>query len=186
MAKFDLEEYELVADALIRLYKQFPQARVLTEDVTPEGVMDRFRFKASVFLDSSDPVPHATGHAEEITGTSMVNKTSALENCETSAIGRAISNSMLCLTKPSKHRPSREEMEKVQRAKNAMVDVKPSRPAPSAEDVEKATALIPTVASIATKDELRTIYKENERILEVKVNGTTLLDAINKRVVELG
>ena len=32
----------------------------------------------------------ATGHAEEIRGSTQINKTSALENCETSAIGRAL------------------------------------------------------------------------------------------------
>lgn len=34
----------------------------------------------------------ATGHAEEKRGSSSINKTSALENCETSAIGRALAN----------------------------------------------------------------------------------------------
>ena len=33
----------------------------------------------------------ATGHAEEIRGSTQVNQSSALENCETSSIGRAIS-----------------------------------------------------------------------------------------------
>ena len=32
-----------------------------------------------------------TGHAEEIRGSTQVNKSSALENCETSSIGRAVS-----------------------------------------------------------------------------------------------
>ena len=32
----------------------------------------------------------ATGHAEEKRGSTQINKTSALENCETSAIGRAL------------------------------------------------------------------------------------------------
>ena len=34
----------------------------------------------------------ATGYAEEKRGASMINETSALENCETSAIGRALAN----------------------------------------------------------------------------------------------
>ena len=32
----------------------------------------------------------ATGHAEEYMGSSYINKTSFIENCETSAIGRAL------------------------------------------------------------------------------------------------
>lgn len=40
----------------------------------------------------TDPMgmPVATGHAEEERGSSNINSTSALENCETSAIGRAL------------------------------------------------------------------------------------------------
>jgi hypothetical protein len=34
----------------------------------------------------------AHGHAEEFRGANMINKTSAVENCETSAIGRALAN----------------------------------------------------------------------------------------------
>ena len=50
-----------------------------------------------------------TGHAEEVYGSSRINETSALENCETSAIGRALAN----LGMSGKRRPSREEMQKV-------------------------------------------------------------------------
>lgn len=45
-------------------------------------------FKASIF--DPDGKELATGHAEEVRGSSNVNKTSALENCETSSIGRAL------------------------------------------------------------------------------------------------
>lgn len=34
----------------------------------------------------------ATGHAEEVRASSQINRTSALENCETSAIGRALAS----------------------------------------------------------------------------------------------
>jgi len=53
--------------------------------------------------------PDATGLAQEREGSSTVNKTSALENCETSAIGRALAN--LGYAAKGK-RPSREEMSK--------------------------------------------------------------------------
>jgi hypothetical protein len=56
----------------------------------------------------------ATGWAEEIRGQGNVNKTSHVENCETSALGRALSNAGLSGSDYTK-RPSREEMGKVQR-----------------------------------------------------------------------
>ena len=64
-----------------------------------------------------DGVVVATGHAEEIRNQGNVNKTSSLENCETSSLGRCLSNFPMhnfCGTSLDK-RPSREEMQKVQR-----------------------------------------------------------------------
>lgn len=64
-----------------------------------------------------DGVVVATGHAEEIRNQGNVNKTSSLENCETSSLGRCLSNFPMhnfCGTSLDK-RPSREEMQKVER-----------------------------------------------------------------------
>jgi hypothetical protein len=58
----------------------------------------------------------STGWAEEVLGSSPVNKTSFLENCETSSVGRCISNSGLGHTG---ERASMEEMSKVNRVNSA-------------------------------------------------------------------
>jgi hypothetical protein len=55
----------------------------------------------------------ATGYAEEVRGAGNVNRTSHVENCETSAVGRALANAGMAGSDVSK-RPSREEMTKVQ------------------------------------------------------------------------
>ncbi len=47
--------------------------------------------KATLTLINGESVLTYTGHAYEKEGSSQINKTSALENCETSAIGRALS-----------------------------------------------------------------------------------------------
>jgi hypothetical protein len=57
----------------------------------------------------------ATGYAEEVRGAGNVNRTSHVENCETSAVGRALANAGMAGSDVSK-RPSREEMSKVQRS----------------------------------------------------------------------
>jgi hypothetical protein len=57
----------------------------------------------------------ATGYAEEVRGAGNVNRTSHVENCETSAVGRALANAGMAGTDVNK-RPSREEMSKVQNA----------------------------------------------------------------------
>lgn len=61
----------------------------------------------------------ATGWAEEVRGAGNVNRTSHVENCETSAVGRALANAGMAGSDVNK-RPSREEMSKVQNTKPKM------------------------------------------------------------------
>jgi hypothetical protein len=71
-------------------------------------------FYCELYADKDDKVPVATGYAEEIKSDRGVNATSFVENCETSAIGRAIANCPL-QAPVSGPRPSRNEMQKVER-----------------------------------------------------------------------
>jgi hypothetical protein len=71
-------------------------------------------FYCELYADKDDKVPVATGYAEEIKSDRGVNATSFVENCETSAIGRAIANCPLQAA-VSGPRPSRNEMQKVER-----------------------------------------------------------------------
>jgi hypothetical protein len=108
---FNLEDYETVEERLIKYWKEHPDGRIETTLV--ESTLQRFIVKASVYRTEVDPQPWTTGYAEETVSTRGVNSTSALENCETSAIGRALSNAGYA-TKGK--RPSREEMSKVKAA----------------------------------------------------------------------
>jgi hypothetical protein len=107
---FDLSNYETVEDRLARFWTDHPGGRIATDLVAQDG--DQVIFRAAIYFDASDPIPRATGYAEELRGSSPVNKTSHLENCETSAIGRALAN---CGYATRGKRPSREEMGKVER-----------------------------------------------------------------------
>jgi len=111
VGRFDLKDYQTVDERLHEFWSRYPEGRVLTELVSAED--GRWVILASVFTDRDDDRPRATGYAEEKIGSSPVNKTSALENGETSAIGRALANLGMS---PKGLRPSREEMEKVQDA----------------------------------------------------------------------
>ena len=62
---------------------------IQTEILKDEG--DLIQVKASI-IDKSNNAVLGSGLAEEVRGSSNVNKTSALENCETSAIGRALAS----------------------------------------------------------------------------------------------
>jgi hypothetical protein len=105
---FNLADYEPVEVRLEKFIKDYPSFRIATELEVVEK--DRYIVKAYLFKDASDGVAWATGYAEETVSQRGVNQTSALENCETSAIGRALANAGYA---PKGKRPSREEMTKV-------------------------------------------------------------------------
>ncbi len=107
---FNPADYAEVAERLPLFWKDCPRGRIITEIVVDDGT--RIVIRAELYADIADTVPTTTGYAEEIRGSSMVNKTSALENCETSAIGRALANYQY---QGSKKRASLEEMVKVYR-----------------------------------------------------------------------
>jgi hypothetical protein len=112
MAHFNLAEYQTVQERIDLFWQRFPNGRLYTELVsfTPDQVV----FKAECYANKDDVYPLAVDYAEERLGSSPVNKTSFLENCSTSALGRCISllgNEF----SPKGKRPSQQEMSKVQR-----------------------------------------------------------------------
>lgn len=115
-----LDDYEPVEARLARFWQDHPDGRVITELVhMSDGV---FIVKAHIYRDG--PVVDATGYAREEIQQSGVNRTSALENCETSAIGRALANLGYAAKGP---RPSREEMTKVAQADQSSLDSEEGR-----------------------------------------------------------
>ena len=107
---FNPADYAEVAERLPLFWKDCPRGRIVTELIVDDGT--RIVMRADLYADIADPVPTTTGWAEEIRGSSMVNKTSAMENTETSCVGRALANYQF---QGSKKRASLEEMVKVYR-----------------------------------------------------------------------
>ena len=119
---FNLEDYEPVQSRFARFIEwsltQENFYSVVSEMLSVPGA-DICVFKTSIICDG---VVIATGHAEEIRGAGNVNRTSHAENCETSSLGRCLSNfprHNFAGTDVNK-RPSREEMSKVQNTKPKM------------------------------------------------------------------
>ena len=79
------KEYVEVNQRILGFWELFPDGRIVTQMISDDG--ERCVFKASILVDD---VIAATGHAFECKSSSPVNKTSYIENCETSAIGRAL------------------------------------------------------------------------------------------------
>jgi hypothetical protein len=108
---FNLQDYETVETRLEKWHDKFPDSRVETELI--EASNTRFIVFCKLFKTEADPKPCATGLAFETITEKGVNSTSALENCETSAIGRALANAGFAA---KGKRASREEMAKVNNA----------------------------------------------------------------------
>ena len=159
MARFNLENYQDVQSRLNALHKEYPDARVITENLT--STADRsvatWVVKATLFLTAGDQaanLPKATGHAFEIDGQPGANVTSALENAETSAIGRCLRIAGIG------EGASREEMAKVNRGS------KPLQSLDSITDVAELRRLYANrKAAGADEKELQTI-QERARLLD--------------------
>lgn len=106
--RFDLSQYATVEERLEKFWADHPNGAVITEIAHREA--DTIIIKAYIYFERGGDLV-ATGLAEEVRDASPVNKTSFVENAETSAIGRGLSNCGYQMKK----RPSREEMQKAQR-----------------------------------------------------------------------
>jgi len=115
---FNLDDYETVEERLIKYWKEHPDGQIHTEIL--DSSAGRYIVKASIFRTEVDLRPWSTGLAEETVTGRGVNATSALENCETSAIGRALANAGYA-TKGK--RASREEMSKVVKATEVKANI---------------------------------------------------------------
>ena len=136
MGQFNLNEYITVKERKVKFYKDNPDGRIVVKNVTPEEYhMDYAMFYVEVFLNKEDQeqqLPKATGTALEIRDKDLkqgkngmyesVNYTSWTENCEESAVGRALDNAGYS----GNNKASKEEMEKIDRNKKAIDSYNPS------------------------------------------------------------
>jgi len=96
---FNIKDYTLVKDRLIAFRDEFPLSSITTELISVNNIVDsptgdyanEYIVKATVIPNPlQEPDVCYTGLAAERDNTGFVNKSSAIENCETSAVGRAL------------------------------------------------------------------------------------------------
>jgi len=148
MATFNLADYETVADRIKKFWADSPNGAIVTEIIENPTNGGEWVVKANIYQERTGFVA-STGLASEVPGTGMANKTSALENCETSAIGRALAN----LNYSGDKRASREEMAKVARNARPVIDKS-----------GKQGELMDLMEAATTKEELRVIYNEAKKL----------------------
>jgi hypothetical protein len=137
---FNLADYETVESRLEKWWKDYPDGRVATK--LEQASDTRYIVSAELYKTEADAKPCATGLASESISDRGVNSTSALENCETSAIGRALANAGYAA---KGKRASREEMTKVVQSETWSVDRTDPLPI-SNEDWVKAATVTPPKA----------------------------------------
>ena len=119
---FDLNDYEMVKDRIPLFYEKYPEGRITCDIITENA--DWVTMKAYLWGSLEAQVanaPLSTGIARETPG-GFIDK--YYENCETSAIGRALAN----LNMFDGNRPSREEMESAQSMPQARAMKQTSKP----------------------------------------------------------
>ena len=146
---FNINDYETVEVRLGKFIADYPDFMVHTELL--ENSEKRFIVIAKIYRTCADSQPFATGLAYEIISDRGVNSTSALENAETSAIGRSLANAGYAA---KGKRPSQSEMVKVIAAEDAPKSFK--------EKLESRTYGAAGSRSAAVEDALRSSFAEEK------------------------
>jgi len=161
---FNLADYETVEVRLEKFIKDYPDFRISTELEVVEK--DRYVVKAYLYKTYDSSTAWVTGLAEEKVSDRGVNATSALENCETSAIGRALANAGYA---SKGKRPSREEMSKV-------VALKPSKPSV----IELDDAIRAADKESAEQDYWTTPVNEYMKVVDAPVTLDKAIDYVSQ------
>jgi len=156
---FDLSQYETVDERLHKWWKEFPDGRLETEII--EASQSRFIVICKLYRTEADPKPYSTGIASETVSDRGVNASFALPNCETSAIGRAISNAGLS---PKGKRPSREEMASVN---EKQFTPKYGRPGSKSAAMEYALHIVDTQSKNNTNEPKPVAWTVGESITQI-------------------
>ena len=169
MAKFNLDNYETVEDRLKKFWADNPNGCITTDvvHITDDGTC--VTIKAYIQDDNQNLV--STGIAQETKGQGgFANADAWMENCETSAIGRALANwKYQGSTKP---RPSREEMSKVQ------VEKKPVKK-PTKQEQEAMNKVVDEMVAEPTNT-TGDVGKQLNQLLEAMIPDEALRQTIKQ------
>jgi hypothetical protein len=161
---FNPQDYEPVESRIRRFWQDHNNGRIHTEIVLINET--EIVIKASIYADREDPRPVAIDFAQETRNSSPVNKISFVENCATSAIGRALATFSYS---PKGKRPSQEEMEKVQRG--------------TLHNERDWRAELDNLVRTKDLDKLRELRKDAVRSLQSK-DFISSIDAVGKAITE--
>lgn len=180
--KKDTKDYVDVAQRVKAFRRLYPQGFIKTEFVRLEGGFCVMRATAG-FYDGGTAVVISTGTAQESQDANMINKTSYIENCETSAIGRAlgmagigIDGGIASADEMQNALKQQEQLENAKETKSKKPSKQAEEPDPNStiEDAPKAVskvkgmiATLNEMGATAFMDELKQMYGI-ERVEDIK------------------
>jgi len=124
------KEYSMVSSRLEIFRKHFGfKYGIIEEILVDDG--KRVVTKTCIIDRDNPETPIGVGHAEEIRGSSLVNKTSAIENCMTSSLGRALA------TAAALHGGEMASVNEIEKANNNKKNIEEKQTKTDDENIDK-------------------------------------------------
>ena len=127
----DGKNYTLIAERIKHLANEFDYS--INTDAEFLSDLNGWKVKATLTIKEDEKTNIYSGHAFEVIGSNNVNSTSALENAETSAVGRACAMAGIGVTE------NIASANEVEGAKEKLKDVKTTQRRQSAKSAEDKT-----------------------------------------------
>jgi hypothetical protein len=183
-----LQDYITVAERIEKFYERYPEGRVTTHIIEHDAEKGFILMRAEVYRHTDDALPAATGHAFEVRSEGYVQRTSYIEVCETSSVGRALA---LCGFEVKRGLSHREDFSKAPAAQPQRVAEKAKTPAPAKPAPVAPVEVAPKKDTPATEDQKDTILSLLEKIrpgdrkaqrrMLVEMTGKESRDDLNAR-----
>jgi hypothetical protein len=145
-----IQDYVTVAERIEKFYQRHENGRIVTHIIEHDAERGFILMRAEIYRNLDDALPAATGHAYEFKSEGYVQRTSYIEVCETSCVGRALAMAGFEVRRGI---ASREEMEKATRAARADAAREKEKAAPAPPAKQNPAAQQAATANQPATDE---------------------------------